>query len=136
MTHAVLIVDDEATLARNLAAYLERNGFDVRVAGSGEEGLQQFAEFRPDVVLLDHNLPGISGLEAMEILGADPATANIPIIALSANAVTRDIEKALEAGFFNYLTKPIKVNEFMDALHLALEFSKTASARAAEKEKT
>ncbi len=68
MTHAVLIVDDEATLARNLAAYLERNGFDVRVAGSGEEGLQQFAEFRPDVVLLDHNLPGISGLEVLERL--------------------------------------------------------------------
>ncbi len=64
----------------------------------------------------------------MKILRADPATAHIPIIALSANAVPRDIEKGLEAGFFSYLTKPIKVNQFMDALDVALNFSQTASA--------
>ena len=57
----------------------------------------------------------------MKILRADPATAHIPIIALSANAVPRDIEKGLEAGFFSYLTKPIKVDQFMDALDVALE---------------
>jgi CheY-like chemotaxis protein len=85
---------------------------------------------------MDINLPGISGISAMKILRADPATAHIPIIALSANAVPRDIEKALEAGFFNYLTKPIKVNEFMEALDVALEFAKTETARAAAKEKT
>ena len=58
---------------------------------------------------MDINLPGLSGTEAMKILRADPSTAHIPIIALSANAVPRDIEKALEAGFFNYITKPIIV---------------------------
>ena len=58
---------------------------------------------------MDINLPGISGIEAMKILRADPSTAHIPIIALSANAMPRDIEKGLEAGFFSYLTKPIKV---------------------------
>ena len=78
---------------------------------------------------MDINLPGISGIEAMKILRADPATAHIPIIALSANAVPRDIEKGLEAGFFNYLTKPIKVDQFMDALDAALAFSQTAPAR-------
>jgi len=83
---------------------------------------------------MDINLPGISGIEAMTILRADPSTAHIPIIALSANAVPRDIEKGLEAGFFNYLTKPIKVGQFMDALNAALEFAQTAPARAAEKE--
>ncbi|MGZ5779561.1 MAG: response regulator, partial [Burkholderiaceae bacterium] len=57
---------------------------------------------------------------ALEILRKDPATAHIPIMALSANAVPRDIEKGLEAGFFRYLTKPIKVNEFMEALDVAL----------------
>ncbi len=64
---------------------------------------------------MDINLPGISGIEALKILAEDPETAHIPVIALSANAMPRDIEKGLEAGFFRYLTKPIKVNEFMDA---------------------
>jgi len=59
----------------------------------------------------------------MKILRADPSTANIPIIALSANAVPRDVEKALAAGFFGYLTKPIKVDEFMSTLNIALERS-------------
>jgi CheY-like chemotaxis protein len=75
------------------------------------------------VILMDVNLPGISGIEAMKILRADPSTANIPIIALSANAVPRDVEKALAAGFFGYLTKPIKVDEFMSALNIALKRS-------------
>ena len=65
---------------------------------------------------MDINLPGISGIEAMKILREDPATAHIPVVALSANAMPRDIEKGLEAGFFRYLTKPIKVKEFMDTL--------------------
>ena len=75
---------------------------------------------------MDINLPGISGIEAMKILRLDPATAHIPIVALSANAIPRDIEKGLEAGFFRYLTKPIKVNEFMDTLDVALESAETA----------
>ena len=72
---------------------------------------------------MDINLPGISGIEALQILRADPATAHIPVVALSANAMPRDIEKGLEAGFFRYLTKPIKVNEFMDTLDVALKFA-------------
>ena len=81
---------------------------------------------------MDINLPGISGIQALKILRADPATAHIPVIALSANAIPRDIEKGLEAGFFRYLTKPIKVNEFMDTLDVALKFAKTEPARASK----
>ena len=77
--------------------------------------------FRPDVILMDINLPGISGFGVLKILGVDPATSHIPVIALSANAVPRDIEKGIDAGFFRYLTKPIKVAEFMDALDIALQ---------------
>jgi CheY-like chemotaxis protein len=84
---------------------------------------------------MDLNLPGISGIEALRILRKDPSTAHIPIIALSANAVPRDIERALEAGFFNYLTKPIKVPQFMDALDKALASAQAASDRRAEKER-
>ena len=76
---------------------------------------------------MDINLPGISGIEALKILREDPATAHIPVVALSANAMPRDIEKGLEAGFFRYLTKPIKVNEFMDTLDVALEFAEETS---------
>jgi CheY-like chemotaxis protein len=75
------------------------------------------------VILMDINLPGLSGLEALKILREDPVTAHIPIVALSANAMPRDIRKGLEAGFFRYLTKPIKVDEFMDTLRVALEFA-------------
>ena len=110
---------------------------DLRLlsAAEGNLGIEFARAYQPEVILMDINLPGISGIEAMKILHADPATAHIPIVALSANAVPRDIEKGLEAGFFNYLTKPIKVDEFMDALDMALEYSRTASGRAATREK-
>jgi PAS domain S-box-containing protein len=75
----------------------------------------------PDVILMDINLPGINGIEALALLAKDPATSHIPVIALSANAMPRDIEKGLAAGFYRYLTKPIKVDEFMDTLDIALK---------------
>jgi CheY-like chemotaxis protein len=73
------------------------------------------------VILMDINLPGISGIEALKILREDPSTALIPVVALSANAMPRDVEKGLQAGFFRYLTKPIKIDEFMATLEAALE---------------
>ena len=109
---------------------------DLRLlsAADGNIGIEFARAYQPEVILMDINLPGISGIEALHILRADPATAHIPVIALSANAVPRDIEKGLEAGFFNYLTKPIKVNQFMDALDVALKLPKPASSRATTKE--
>jgi len=86
-------------------------------------GIQIARDSQPQVILMDINLPGISGLEALKILREDPATAHIPVLALSANAMPRDIEKGLQAGFFWYLTKPLKVNAFMDVLDVALEFT-------------
>jgi CheY-like chemotaxis protein len=77
----------------------------------------------PEVILMDINLPGLSGIQALKILREDPATAHIPVLAISANAMPRDIEQGLEAGFFCYLTKPIKINEFMQALNMALELA-------------
>jgi len=109
---------------------------DLRLlsAADGNLGIEFARTYQPEVILMDINLPGISGVEALRILRADASTAHIPIIALSANAVPRDMEKALEAGFFNYLTKPIKVNQFMEALDVALKFAQAASGLAAEKE--
>ena len=105
---------------------------DIRLltARDGNRGIEIARASRPDVILMDINLPGISGLKALKILAESPTTAHIPVVALSANAIPRDIQKGLEAGFFRYLTKPIKVNEFMATLDVALEFAKTQSAGA------
>ena len=86
----------------------------------GHLGVELARAYLPDVILMDINLPGMSGFGALRILREDPLTCCIPVLALSANAIPRDIEKGLEAGFFRYLTKPIRVREFMDALDLAL----------------
>lgn len=69
---------------------------------------------------MDINLPGISGLDALKLLRANPATAGIPIVALSANAVPNDVDEGIKAGFLRYLTKPIKIDEFMAAIDGAL----------------
>jgi PAS domain S-box-containing protein len=90
-------------------------------AVDGNQGIQLARAQLPDVILMDINLPGISGIEALTILRDDPVTAHIPIVALSANAMPRDIARGLEAGFVSYLTKPIKVKEFMEALDAALQ---------------
>ncbi len=98
-------------------------------AQDGNLGVVLARTYRPDVILMDINLPGISGIEALRILRADAATAHIPVIAISANAMPNDIKKGLEAGFFRYLTKPIKVKEFMDTLDTALRFSQAGSTQ-------
>jgi CheY-like chemotaxis protein len=111
---------------------------DIRLlsARDGNRGIEIARAFKPDVILMDINLPGISGIKALKILAEDPATAHIPVVALSANAMPRDIEKGLEAGFFRYLTKPIKVHEFMDTLDVALKYAKTVSVRTREARNT
>jgi PAS domain S-box-containing protein len=104
---------------------------DVRFlsARDGNRGIEIARASLPDVILMDINLPGISGVDALRILALDPETAHIPVIALSANAGPRDIAKGLEAGFFRYLTKPIKVPEFMETLEIALKAATSGSDR-------
>ena len=94
---------------------------DIRLltAVNGALGVEAARTSRPTVILMDINLPGMSGVDAFGLLGADPTTARIPVVALSANAMPRDIQATLDAGFFRYLTKPIKVKEFMDTLNAA-----------------
>jgi PAS domain S-box-containing protein len=99
-------------------------------AGDATLGIQLAHEHRPEVILMDINLPGISGIEALKILREDPLTQHIPVVAISANAMPHDIFKGLEAGFFRYLAKPIKVNEFMEALDEALEQAQKGSRTA------
>lgn len=114
------VEDNPANLELVEQLVARRSDLRLLSAADGHLGLEYARASLPAVILMDINLPGMSGTEAMQILRADPATAHIPIIALSANAVPRDIQNALDAGFFNYITKPIMVTQFMDALDVAL----------------
>jgi signal transduction histidine kinase/AmiR/NasT family two-component response regulator len=114
------VEDNPANLALVEQLIARRSDLKLLTAIDAHLGIDLARTCQPDVILMDINLPGISGFGALRILHDDPLTSHIPVMALSANAVPRDIEKGLEAGFFRYLTKPIKVVEFMDALDVAL----------------
>ena len=114
------VEDNPANLKLVEQLIARRPSLRLLTAVESNQGIQLARAHQPDVILMDINLPGISGIEAMKILRDDPTTAHIPIVALSANAMPRDVAKGLEAGFFSYLTKPIKVPEFMEALDAAL----------------
>jgi len=118
----LLYVEDNPASLKLVEQLIARRP-DMRLlsAEDADLGIELARASQPDMILMDINLPGISGIEALRILREDPATARIPVVAISANAIPRDIEKGMEAGFFRYLTKPIKVDEFMDTLNVALE---------------
>jgi PAS domain S-box-containing protein len=125
----LLYVEDNPANLKLVAQLIARRP-DIRLlsAGDGPSGIEIARNAQPDVILMDINLPGISGFDALKILRDDATTAHIPVIALSANAMPSDIEKGREAGFFRYLTKPIVVKEFMATLDLALEFAEKQTA--------
>ncbi len=128
----VLYVEDNPANLELIKQLIARRA-DLRLlcATAAASGIESARTHQPDVILMDINLPGMSGIDAMKILRADPATAHIPIVALSANAMLHDIEKGMEAGFLNYITKPIEVKQFMVALDAALSFSQTDSGHTA-----
>jgi CheY-like chemotaxis protein/two-component sensor histidine kinase len=117
----VLYVEDNpANLKLVEMLIARRENLHLLSAGTGDLGIELAQAHKPDAILMDINLPGISGIKALSILRRDAGTAHIPVIAVSANANPRDIEKGLEAGFLRYLTKPIKVDELMLTLDEAL----------------
>jgi CheY-like chemotaxis protein len=115
------IEDNPANLILVEQLIKRRSDLKLLTAINAHLGIELAKQHQPDAILMDINLPGLSGYGALNILQQDPTTAHIPVIALSANAMQRDIEKGMEMGFFQYLTKPIQVREFMDALDLALQ---------------
>ena len=117
----LLYIEDNLANMRLVERLIDRRT-DIKLL-KAVDGLQGIALARatlPDLILMDINLPGISGIDALKVLQEDTSTAHIPVLALSANAMSRDIEVGRQLGFFRYLTKPIVVEEFMSTLDLAL----------------
>jgi len=115
------VEDNPANLKLAQQIIARRSDLKLLSAVTGTLGIAAARAHQPDVILMDINLPDISGIDALAVLRKDPATAHIPVIAISANAMPHDIERGLQAGFFRYLTKPIKVVEFMETVDTALE---------------
>ena len=112
MTHVILVVEDNERNLKLLRDVLEYAGYDVRVARTAEDGITLAVSEPPDLVLMDLQLPGIDGMEALRQLRASPRTADIPVVAVTAQAMKQDRERVLEAGFDGYVEKPISVRAF------------------------
>ena len=121
----LLYVEDNLPNLMLVEAMMARRA-DVRLlsARDGPTGLALIRSSLPDVVLMDINLPGMSGLQVLEVMKNDPALRHIPVLALSANAMPHDIERGLAEGFIDYLTKPIKLDALTKALNVAFTASK------------
>jgi two-component system, NtrC family, response regulator AtoC len=115
MAKAILVIEDEAVLAKNIALYLERSGYEVRIAESAEEGLGLLEEFRPDAVVLDFNLPGLDGLQALARIEAFDAAVRTVMITGHGNVELA--VQAMKAGACDFLTKPVALSK----LRLVLE---------------
>jgi CheY-like chemotaxis protein len=117
------IEDNKDNLALVAHLLARREDLTLFSATDGKAGVEMAFTLQPDVILMDINMPVMGGMEALELLLNEPATARIPVIALSCHAYPAQIQHGLEAGFYGYLTKPFKFDEFLAALDAALNDS-------------
>jgi two-component system cell cycle response regulator DivK len=117
----ILLVEDNEMNRDMLSRRLERKGFDVAIAVDGAAALEAVVREKPVLILMDLSLPVMDGWEATQRLKADPATADIPVIALTAHAMSGDREKAIEAGCDDYDTKPINLKRLLEKMSAYLE---------------
>ena len=117
----ILIVEDNEKNRKLERDVLQFHGYRVAEAETGEEGLRLALEAPPALVLMDIQLPGMNGIEALGRLRADPRTRHIPVIAVTASAMDQDRQKIMSAGFDGYQSKPINVKEFVAAVRQALD---------------
>jgi two-component system alkaline phosphatase synthesis response regulator PhoP len=118
----VLIIDDDAVILRLLEVNFEIEGFFVRTAVDGEEGLEVALAEAPDIIISDVMMPRMNGLELVTSLKHDPATATIPVILLSAKAQASDIKAGLDAGADDYVTKPFEPHDLVERVIKLLRF--------------
>jgi two-component system, cell cycle response regulator DivK len=117
----ILIVEDNERNLKLVRDVLQVKGYTTLEAVTGEDGVKLAVEHKPDLVLMDIQLPGINGIEALAQLRANPLTASIPVIAVTASVMQNDRKMITEAGFDAYVGKPINLKEFLDAVRKGLE---------------
>jgi two-component system, cell cycle response regulator DivK len=127
----VLLVEDNEMNRDMLSRRLNRRGFQVVFAMDGQQGIDLARSERPDIILMDMSLPVIDGWEATRRVKADPATRNVPVIGLTAHAMSGDREKAIEAGCDDYDTKPVELDRLIGKIERLLGTSKDAALRQA-----
>ncbi|HSS71747.1 MAG TPA: response regulator [Casimicrobiaceae bacterium] len=121
----ILIVEDNEKNLKLVRDVLQVKGFSTIEAGSAEDGIKLAAERKPDLILMDIQLPGMNGIDALKALRADKETASIPIVAVTASVMQQDRTLIMEAGFDGYIGKPINIKEFLDSVRTALERRKS-----------
>ena len=124
----LLLVEDTEEIRDFLSRRLKRRGFDVVLAHDGQEGLDQVRGEQPDLVLLDMNMPVMDGWSVARALKGDPATARIPVLALTAHAMSGDRDKALAAGCDDYHAKPVDFSQLLTQIETLLGRADAAAA--------
>jgi CheY-like chemotaxis protein len=112
----ILVVEDNDKNRKLVRDVLQHKGYEILEAETGEDGVRLAKERRPRLILMDIQLPGIDGIEALRQIRADESTRGIPIIAVTASALDRDRQKIMAAGFDGYQAKPLNVKAFMAAV--------------------
>ena len=120
----ILIVEDNDKNLKLVRDVLQVKGYETIEAGTAEEGLK-FARARtPDLILMDIQLPGMNGIDALKALRAEPATAAIPVVAITASVMQQDRQEIMRAGFNGFIEKPINLRKFLDTVQQTLKGSK------------
>lgn len=117
----ILIIEDNDKNLKLVRDVLQVKGYSTLEAMTGEEGVELARARKPDLVLMDIQLPGMNGIEALRVLRADPATMSIPVIAVTASVMQQDRKHITDAGFDGYVGKPINLREFLEAVRSHLE---------------
>lgn len=117
----ILIVEDNEKNRKLVRDILQFKGYQLLESETAEEGIQLARDNKPALILMDFHLPGMNGIEAFKVLRADPLTNSIPILAVTASAMTEDRKKIMDAGFDGLQTKPINVKEFLDTVAATLK---------------
>jgi two-component system, cell cycle response regulator DivK len=117
----ILIVEDNEKNLKLVRDVLRVKGYATIEATNAEDGIALANEHKPDLILMDIQLPGMNGIDALRVLRADPATARIPAIAVTASVMQQDRNLITDAGFDGYVGKPINLKEFLDAVRTTLE---------------
>ncbi len=116
----VLIVEDNEKNMKLVRDILQAKGYETMEAVNAEDGIKMALERVPDLVLMDIQLPGMNGMEALKVLRAEPATSQVPVIAITASVMTQDRQQIMDTGFNGFIEKPINLKDFLAAVQATI----------------